>query len=56
MQPLQFVRSTDRIDRILPVLRASRNPISVVINPEGQHLGIVTIEDIVEEIVGDVEG
>ena len=56
MQNAQFVRSTDRIDRILPVLRASRNPISVVINPEGQHLGIVTIEDIVGEIVGDVEG
>jgi CBS domain containing-hemolysin-like protein len=56
MQNLQFVRATDRIDRVLPVLRASRNPISVVINPEGRHLGIVTIEDIVEEIVGDVEG
>ena len=56
MQNAQFVRSTDRIDRVLPVLRASHNPISVVINPEGQHLGIVTIEDIVEEIVGDVEG
>ena len=56
MQNAQFVRSTDRIDRILPVLRASHNPISVVINPEGQHLGIVTIEDIVEEIVGDIEG
>ena len=56
MQKPQFVRSTERIDRILPVLRASRNPISVVVNPEGRHLGIVTIEDIVEEIVGDVEG
>jgi magnesium and cobalt exporter, CNNM family len=56
MQPLQFVRATDRIDRVLPVLRASRNPISVVINPEGRHLGIVTIQDIVEEIVGEVEG
>ncbi len=56
MQAPQFVRSTDRINRVLPVLRASRNPISVVINPEGRLVGIVTIEDIVEEIVGDVEG
>ena len=56
MQKPQFVSATDRINRVLPVLRASRIPISIVINPEGRPLGIVTIEDIVEEIVGDVEG
>jgi putative hemolysin len=56
MRKPQFVVSTDRIDRVLPVLRAGRNPISVVVNPEGKHVGIITIEDIVEEIVGDVEG
>lgn len=56
MQKPQFVSATDRINRVLPVLRASRVPISIVINPEGKHLGIVTIEDIVEEIVGEVEG
>ncbi len=51
----QYVLSTERVDRVLPVLRASRVPISVVVNPDGKHLGIVTIEDVVEEIVGDVE-
>jgi putative hemolysin len=56
MQKAQFVSSTDRINRVLPVLRASRNPLSIVINPEGKPLGIVTIEDIIEEIVGEVEG
>jgi putative hemolysin len=56
MQKPQFVSATDRINHILPVLRASRTPISIVISPEGKPLGIVTIEDIVEEIVGDVEG
>jgi putative hemolysin len=56
MQPPQVVVSTDRINRVLPVLRASRNPISLVVSPDSQPLGIVTIEDIVEEIVGDVEG
>ena len=56
MQKPQFLLSTDRINLVLPILRASRNPISIVINPDGQHLGIVTLEDIVEEIVGDVEG
>jgi CBS domain containing-hemolysin-like protein len=56
MQKPQFVLATDRVNRVLPVLRASRNPISIVLNPAGRALGIITIEDIVEEIVGDVEG
>ncbi len=56
MQKPQFVASTERINRVLPVLRAGRHSISIVVSPEGKHVGILTIEDIVEEIVGDVEG
>jgi CBS domain containing-hemolysin-like protein len=56
MRKPQFVLSTDRIDRTLPMLRASRQSISIVVNPEARHVGIISIEDIVEEIVGDVEG
>jgi putative hemolysin len=56
MQKPQFVAATERVNRVLPVLRAGRHPISIVVSPEGKHVGILTIEDIVEEIVGDVEG
>jgi putative hemolysin len=56
MRKPQFMLSTERINRALPVLRAGRHPISIVVSPEGKHVGIITIEDIVEEIVGDVEG
>ncbi len=56
MQRPQFVSATDRIHRVLPVLRASRTLINIVINPEGTPLGIITIEDILEETVGEVEG
>ncbi len=56
MNEASLVFSTERINHVLPRLRAERTPLSVVINPEGQHVGIITIEDIVEEIVGEVEG
>ncbi|HUI05722.1 MAG TPA: hemolysin family protein [Verrucomicrobiae bacterium] len=56
MRKPQFIVSTERIDRALPALRASHQPVSVVVNPEAKHIGIISIEDIVEEIVGDVEG
>ena len=56
MQSPQCVLATDRVNRVLPVLRASRNPLCIVLNPDGRALGIITIDDLVEEIVGDVEG
>lgn len=56
MRKPPVVVATERVNRLLPRLRASRTPLSVVINPEGQSIGIVSIEDIVEEIVGEVEG
>lgn len=56
MHKPQFVLSTERVNRVLAVLRAGRHPISIVIDPEGRHVGLLGIEDIVEEIVGDVEG
>lgn len=54
-EPLR-VLSTERINHVLPRMQHRRIPLSIVINPEGQHVGIITIEDILEEIVGEVEG
>ena len=56
MHKPQFVLTTERINRVLPVLLAGRYPITIAMDPEGKHVGLLTIEDIVEEIVGDVEG
>jgi len=54
-KPLE-VLSTERIDRVLARLQAGRCPLSVVIDPDGRPVGLITIEDIVEEIIGDVAG
>jgi putative hemolysin len=56
MQKPQIIAATEPVDRALPRLRASRTPLAIVADAHGNHIGIVTIEDLVEEIVGDVEG
>lgn len=55
-----IIRSTLKIqaaDTALPVLRlmqGKRNHMAVVYSPTGERLGIVTLEDISEEIFGDI--
>jgi CBS domain containing-hemolysin-like protein len=54
MRPIPVVPDTKLIDRLLPEMQKSRNPMVVVVNEFGSCIGIVTTEDIVEEIVGEM--
>ena len=56
IRPLPLVLSTERVDRVLPRLRTSRVPISVAVESDGRQVGVVTVEDLIEEIVGELEG
>ena len=49
-----FVPETKRIDELLDDLKGSHNHFSVVIDEYGGTAGIVTMEDILEEIVGEI--
>ena len=53
-QPL-FVPESARSDQVLRLLKNSQTHIAIVIDEYGTTSGIVTMEDILEEIVGEIE-
>ena len=50
-----FVPETKPIDELLPEMQKAKTPMAIVINEYGGLAGLVTIEDLVEEIVGEIE-
>ena len=55
LRPALFVPESKRIDALLAELRSSRNHMALVIDEYGGIAGLVTIEDILEEIVGAID-
>jgi putative hemolysin len=54
MRPAPYVPNTAPIDELLKQLRTEGNSIAIVVNEYGGTIGIVTIEDILEEVVGEI--
>ncbi len=50
-----FIPESKRLDEVLAELRAKRIHMAVVIDEYGGTAGIVTLEDVIEEIVGEIE-
>ena len=51
-----FVPETKRVNELLNEFRSSRMQIAIVIDEFGGSSGLVTIEDLLEEIVGEIHG
>ncbi|MGI9000370.1 MAG: hemolysin family protein [Pseudonocardia sp.] len=54
MRPAVFVPDSKRIDELLKEMQAARNHMAIVVDEYGGTAGVVTIEDILEEIVGEI--
>jgi CBS domain containing-hemolysin-like protein len=54
MRPPVFVPESKRVDELLREMQRNRNHFAVVIDEYGGTAGIVTIEDVLEEIVGEI--
>src|SRR5437868_11452811 len=55
LYPPLFLRPEESIATALRLFRNSRRPMSLVRDGEGKIHGLITLEDILEEIVGDIE-
>lgn len=53
-QPV-FIPESKRLDQLLTEMRASRTHMAIVVDEYGGTAGLVTIEDLLEEIVGEIE-
>jgi putative hemolysin len=56
MRPLIYVPLSARIGAVLREMQAKRIQIAIVVDEHGGTAGLVTIEDLVEELVGDIFG
>jgi magnesium and cobalt transporter len=55
LRPAVFVPESKRLNVLLKEFRASRNHLAVVVDEYGGVAGMVTIEDVLEQIVGEIE-
>jgi CBS domain containing-hemolysin-like protein len=55
LYPALFLKPDETIANALRLFRKARRPMALVRNDEGKILGLITLEDVLEEIVGDIE-
>jgi putative hemolysin len=55
MRSAYFIPETKKVDELLSEFRRSRQQLAIVVDEYGVTSGLVTIEDLLEEIVGDIQ-
>lgn len=55
LRPVSFVPESKRLNILLREFRARRNHLAVVVDEYGDISGLVTIEDVIEQIVGEID-
>ena len=55
LRPAIFIPESKRLNVLLRDFRANRNHMAIVVDEYGGVAGVITIEDVLEQIVGDIE-
>ena len=55
LRPAVFVPESKNLNELLRDFRSNRNHLAIVIDEFGKTAGLITIEDVLEEIVGEIE-
>ncbi len=55
LRPAVFVPESKRLNTLLKEFRVNRNHMAIVVDEYGGIAGLITIEDVLEEIVGDID-
>ena len=55
LRPAVFIPESKRLNVLLQEFRDSRNHMAIVVNEYGSVVGLITIEDVLEQIVGNIE-
>lgn len=55
LRPAVFIPESKRLNVLLKEFRSNRNHIAIVVDEYGGVAGLLTIEDVLEQIVGDIE-
>lgn len=55
LRPAVFVPESKRLNILLREFRSSRNHLAIVVDEYGSPAGLVTIEDVIEQIVGEID-
>ena len=55
LRPIGFIAETSNIEVALKRFQSTRTPLALVVDEHGGTAGIVTIQDVVEELIGEVQ-
>ncbi len=55
IKPALYVSPLQTIDQLLPMLRRRKDHMAIVVDEFGTAIGMITMEDIVEEVVGEID-